>query len=208
MPNNPIKELMGLSAWAKVEIKKAKKLQNEGNVLITHWGMSGPAILKLSAWGARYLAEQNYQFDLQVSWIEEKEEALRSKIADFRAKKGASLLQNHHFTDLPKRLWLFLLEKAQINMQKKWADLNKSEINKLCEVLLSDSYEVSGKTTYKEEFVTCGGIALNEINPQTMASKKHPNLYFTGEVLDIDGITGGFNFQAAWTTAWIASKLA
>lgn len=207
MPTSPIRELMGLSAWARVEIKEAKKLQNEGNLLITHWGMSGPAILKLSAWGARYFAEKNYQFELKLSWIDSKQEILKEKIADFRAKKGASLPQNHHFTDLPKRLWVFLLEKAQINLQKKWADWNKNEINRLVEVLLNDSYKVLGKTTYKEEFVTCGGIVLDEINPQTMASKKYPDLYFTGEVLDIDGITGGFNFQAAWTTAWIASKL-
>ncbi|MFN3315226.1 MAG: aminoacetone oxidase family FAD-binding enzyme, partial [Raineya sp.] len=189
------------------QINTHKNLQTEGNILITHWGMSGPAILKLSAWGARYLAEQNYQFDLQINWLKESEESLKQKIADFRKQKGGSLPQNHHFTNLPKRLWHFLLEKAEINLQKKWADLNKNDINQLCEVLLRDTYKVSGKTTYKEEFVTCGGIALDEINPLTMASKKYPNLYFTGEILDIDGVTGGFNFQAAWTTAWIAAKL-
>ena len=207
IPNDPIKELMGLSSQVKLQVKESKKLQNEGALLITHWGMSGPAVLKLSAWGARHLAEQDYQFDLQVNWLKDSEDNLKEKIADFRKQKGAALPQNHHFTDLPKRLWYFILEKAGINPLKKWADLNKNDINQLCEVLLRDIYKVSGKTTYKEEFVTCGGIALEEIAPQTMASKKYPDLYFTGEVLDIDGITGGFNFQAAWTTAWIAAKL-
>lgn len=207
MPQNPIRELMGLSTRAEVAIKGAKQLRNEGDLLITHWGMSGPAILKLSAWGARYLAEQNYRFELLVNWIGNDEENLKEMIANFRKEKGATLPRNHHFTELPKRLWVFLLEKAGINPQKKWADLNKSEMNKLAEILLRDTYQVAGKTTYKEEFVTCGGISLEEVSPQTMASKKYPNLYFTGEVLDIDGITGGFNFQAAWTTAWIAAKL-
>jgi predicted Rossmann fold flavoprotein len=207
MPQNPIRALMGLSAWANVAVKTNKKLQNEGNLLITHWGMSGPAILKLSAWGARDFAEQNYQFEIRVSWLKENEDELREKIKVYKQEKGAALPQNHHFTDLPKRLWGFLLEKTGINLQKKWADLNKNEITALCKVLLNDTYPVSGKTTYKEEFVTCGGIALDEINPQTMASKQYPDLYFTGEVLDIDGITGGFNFQAAWTTAWVAAQL-
>jgi predicted Rossmann fold flavoprotein len=206
MPKNPITELMGVSTQASVRIKNTK-LHEKGALLITHWGMSGPAILRLSAWGARELAEKKYQFDVEIAWIDAKEDALREQINTLKSQKGASLITNTNFTELPKRLWNFLLAKAGIAESQKWADAKKQEINALINVLLYDSYAVNGKTTFKEEFVTCGGISLSEINAQTMSSKSYPDLYFTGEVLDIDGVTGGFNFQAAWTTAWIASKL-
>jgi len=206
MPKNPITELMGVSTKASVRIRDSK-LHEKGALLITHWGMSGPVILRLSAWGARTLAEKKYQFEAEIAWIEIKEDVLREQIITLKNQKGASLIANTNFTELPKRLWNFLLAKAGIAENQKWADAKKQEINALVNVLLYDNYAVNGKTTFKEEFVTCGGVSLSEIDAQTMSSKRYPDLYFTGEVLDIDGITGGFNFQAAWTTAWIASQL-
>jgi len=206
MPKNPVTELMGISTEASVRIKDTK-LQEKGALLITHWGVSGPVVLRLSAWGARALAEKKYQFEAEIAWINAKEDVLREHINTLKNQKGASLILNTNFTELPKRLWTFLLAKAGISESQKWADLKKQELNALCKVLLQDNYAVSGKTTFKEEFVTCGGVSLSEVKAQTMASKRHPDIYFTGEVLDIDGITGGFNFQAAWTTAWIASQL-
>ncbi|KOY87046.1 flavoprotein [bacterium 336/3] len=206
MPKNPITELMGVSTKASVRIKDTK-LQEKGALLITHWGMSGPVILRLSAWGARILAEKKYQFEAEIAWIDSKEDALREQIMTLKNQRGASLIANTNFTELPKRLWNFLLAKAGIQENQKWADVKKQEINALVNVLLYDNYVINGKTTFKEEFVTCGGINLLEMNAQTMSSKRYPDLYFTGEVLDIDGITGGFNFQSAWTTAWIASQL-
>ncbi|MDX1903449.1 MAG: NAD(P)/FAD-dependent oxidoreductase [Thermonemataceae bacterium] len=206
IPNNPIKNLQGISNEVIIKIKNSNLIET-GSMLITHWGFSGPAILRLSAWGAKQLAEKNYHFFVEINWWKKNDESLRNTIQELKTKKATTLIQNTNFTEMPKRLWSFLLEKAHINPQRKWADLTKEEMKNLQKILLEDVYEVKGKTTFKEEFVTCGGINLDEINPKTMASKRFPNLYFTGEVLDIDGITGGFNFQAAWTTAWIASEL-
>lgn len=208
MPKEPIKELMGLvveNATARIQ---GTKLAYTGPVLITHWGMSGPAILKLSAWGARLLYDRNYKFNVQMNWLSVKSEdevrdILNTEIQHIRMKKIA----NANPFGLPSRMWSFLLEKVQINSDTLWMDLSKKNINKLINVLLNDVYVVSGKTTFKSEFVTCGGLCLSDVDMKTMQSRICRDLYFAGEVLDIDGITGGFNFQAAWTTGYIAGKL-
>jgi predicted Rossmann fold flavoprotein len=207
MPQNPICELMGIvvsQASAKIE---GTKLVGQGPLLITHWGMSGPAVLLLSAWGARLLAEKNYQFAILVNWLDEKkEEDLRKDLLHTITANGAKKLSNWNPTPLTSRLWNHILERAEMNADQRWAEVGKKAINKLVNTLLNDRFEVLGKTTFKEEFVTAGGIALSEIDFQTMKSKKYPIISFAGEILDIDGITGGYNFQAAWTTGYIAGK--
>jgi len=208
MPEEPVKELMGLvveNATARIQ---GTKLQYTGPILITHWGMSGPAILKLSAWGARLLYDYNYKFNVQMNWLSVKSEnevhdMINAQMDRIRKKKIA----NANPFGLPNRMWLFLLEKVQINSDTPWMELSKKNRNKLVNVLLNDVYAVSGKTTFKEEFVTCGGISLLDVDMKSMQSRICSDLYFAGEVLDIDGITGGFNFQAAWTTGYIAGKL-
>ena len=207
MPKNPICELMGTvvpNATVKIE---GTKLSGQGPLLITHWGMSGPAVLLLSAWGARLLAEKNYHFHVLVNWLDQKkEETLRQELQLTIAAHSTKKLSNWNPTPLTNRLWNHLLERAEISPDLRWAEIGKKALNKLVNTLLNDRFEVQGKTTFKEEFVTAGGVALSEIDFQTMKSKKFPRLSFAGEVLDIDGITGGFNFQAAWTTGFIAGK--
>jgi predicted Rossmann fold flavoprotein len=207
MPKNPICELMGNvveNATVKVE---GTKLIGQGPLLITHWGMSGPAILMLSAWGARILNEKNYEFAILVNWLNEiKEDFLRSQIQLVMLEHGGKMVPNLNPFPITNRLWVFLLQKSDISLEMRWKDLGKKNINKLVNTLLNDRYEVSGKTTFKEEFVTAGGISLQEIDFKTMESRVIKGLFFAGEVLDIDGITGGFNFQAAWTTGFIAGK--
>ena len=207
IPNNEITKLMGVSVpRAKIKIANTK-LEIEGPLLITHWGLSGPAILKASAWGARTFNEMNYNFTVQVNWLpSNKEEGLRSLFIEYKENNAAKNMGGNTPIEIPKRLWEFLLHKTSVNETNRWADLNKKQLNALVNTLLNDTYEVKGKTTFKEEFVTCGGISLKEIDFSTMQSKLVPNLYFAGEVLDIDGVTGGFNFQNAWTTGWIAAK--
>ena len=208
MPNEPIKELMGAVAEnAKVRIQGTKLVAN-GPLLITHWGMSGPAILKLSAFGARLLAERNYDFKIQVNWInasteEEYRPIFLSNLAENRKMK----IGNLKVEGIPKRLWAFFLYKLEISADIVCLDLSKKKINRIINTLLNDEYSVKGKTTFKEEFVTCGGVSLGEINPFTMQSMVVPNLYFAGEVMDVDGVTGGFNFQNAWTSGFVAGKL-
>jgi predicted Rossmann fold flavoprotein len=207
MPKEPIKALMGLVVEkARVRIE-GQKLLGVGPLLITHWGMSGPAILQLSAWGARVLAEKEYVFSILVNWLDEtKEEVLRQEFIHIQKIHGAKMIQNHNPFPIPNRLWFYLLEKNEIKLEARWHDLVGKNANKLINTLINDRYEVQGKTTFKEEFVTAGGIDLAEIDVNTMESKLSPGLFFAGEVMDIDGITGGFNFQAAWTTGYIAGK--
>ena len=177
-------------------------------MLITHWGMSGPAILKLSAFGARILSEKNYDFNVQVNWVNElNNELVLTELKKIVATHTQKFLSNFRPYLLPERLWYYLLQKSNLPKDKRWGELGKKGINKLVNILTNDVYAVKGKTTFKEEFVTCGGVSLDQIDFETMQSKVCPNLYFTGEVLDIDGITGGYNFQAAWTTGFIAGKL-
>ena len=207
MPQNPICELMGIvvsQASAKIE---GTKLVGQGPLLITHWGMSGPAILLLSAWGARILAQNNYHFFVLINWLDTcKDEELRALLNSTAAAHAAKKISNWNPTTLSNRLWLHLLERSDIHPDLRWSELGKKALNRLVNTLLNDRYEIKGKTTFKEEFVTAGGVALSEINFQTMQAKKIPNLSFAGELLDIDGITGGYNFQAAWTTGFIAGK--
>jgi len=208
MPNNPVRELMGCVVEKTIVKVEGTKLIGDGPLLVTHWGMSGPAVLKLSAWGARILADKNYQFAILVNWLNNPgEEDVRAQIKKAIADAGNKKLNNFNPFPITNRIWNFLCEKTGFSEETKWTDLSKKSINRLFTVLTQDRYEVSGKTTFKEEFVTCGGVALSEVNFKTMATKKYPNLYFAGEVLDLDGITGGFNFQAAWTTGYIAGKL-
>ena len=207
MPQDPIRELMGNvveNATVKVE---GTKLIGKGPLLVTHWGMSGPAILQLSAWGARILAYKAYQFSVLVNWLDdEKDEGLRVHLSKIIEEHGGKMIGNLNPFPMTSRLWNFLLTKSEINPEMRWNDLGKNVTNKLVNTLINDRYVVSGKTTFKEEFVTAGGISLQDVNFKTMESKIVPGMFFAGEVLDIDGITGGFNFQAAWTTGFVAGK--
>jgi len=204
MPNNPITKLMGLSVPNVITSIKGSKLRQTGPLLITHWGMSGPAILKLSAWGAQDLAKQNYNFSVQVNWLAMNEEELRSQFINMNSSRKQ--MYKHNPLEIPKRLWHFMLNKLEIAEDQIWNELAKKNKNRLINMLLNDEFEVKGKTTFKEEFVSCGGIDLSEINMQTMESKRHKAIYFAGELLNIDGVTGGFNFQSAWTTGYLAGK--
>lgn len=206
LPKNDILELQGLVSNVEIKILGSKFVE-QGPLLVTHWGMSGPAILKLSSWGARFLNEKNYEFDFSVNWLpNHNNESVIELINQFKQDFGSKKVINQFDVDIPKKLKFFLLKRAGINNDLKWADISKQHINKLSELLIRDIYHSKGKTTFKQEFVSCGGIKLNEINFKTMESKLTPNLYFAGEVLDIDALTGGFNFQAAWTGAWIISE--
>lgn len=207
IPNNPVTELMGVSVpHAKVKIA-GTKLETEGPLLITHWGLSGPAILKASAWGARQLSEMNYQFSALVNWLpKHTDEKLRIEFNNQREENASKTIIGNGPFELPKRLWEFLCHKANIHETMRWADLPKKNANVLVNHLLNDEYKVQGKTTFKEEFVTCGGVSLKEIDLSKMESKLIPGLFFAGEVIDVDGITGGFNFQNAWSTAWVVSQ--
>lgn len=207
IPHPPLRELMGLSVpQGEVRIPAIKRVER-GPILITHWGLSGPAILKISAWEARELSRRKYHFPLQVNWLglsssEEVRKALFKIREDFSGRK----ISTSPLFSLSKRLWLYFLHRCQISPEQKWAEISNRNLNRLMDTLLRDPYEVSGKTTFKEEFVTCGGVVRKEVDFKTMESKVVPGLYFAGEVLDIDGITGGFNFQAAWSTGWLAGE--
>lgn len=208
MPSEPIKALMGIVVEPAMANIQSTKLKSDGPLLITHWGMSGPAILKLSAFGARVLSESQYNFKTQVNWSNEPNfEIVMAAMEQIVKEHPQKMVSNIKPFGLSERLWHFLLEKTEIPLSKKWSELGKKGLNKLVNVLVNDIYEVSGKTTFKEEFVTCGGVSLEQIDVHTMQSKVCPGLYFAGEVMDIDGITGGYNFQAAWTTGFIAGKL-
>jgi len=208
MPEESVTELMGVVVEKVLVDIQGTKLQSDGPLLITHWGMSGPAILKLSAFGARTLSELGYQFKVQVNWANERNaQAVAGHLRDLAEAHPQKAAANLRPYELPKRLWHFLLEKAVLPADKKWGELGKKGINKLTHLLTNDVYAVRGKTTFKEEFVTCGGISLQDIDFKSMQSRTCPNLYFAGEVLDIDGITGGYNFQSAWTTGYIAGRL-
>ncbi len=208
MPKEPVRDLMGIVVENVLTTIQGTKLKGDGPLLITHWGMSGPAILKLSAFGARILSEKSYDFKVQVNWANTiNQNEVTEKIQEIIQGNPKKILSNFRPYLLPERLWLFLLDKCGLSHQKRWSELGKKGMNQLVNILTNDIYQVNGKTTFKEEFVTCGGVSLESIDFQTMQSRVVPNLYFTGEVMDIDGITGGYNFQAAWTTAYIAGML-
>ena len=208
MPSESITELMGIVVENAIVRIQGTKLRGDGPLLVTHWGMSGPAVLKLSSFGARILSEMNYQCVAQVNWVNEVNvDRVSDRLTQLSKENPNKQLANARLLEIPIRLWLFLLEKCEIPKDITWSQVGKKPFNKLVNILTNDEYTVSGKTTFKEEFVTCGGVSLESINMKTMESRAIPNLYFTGEVIDIDGITGGYNFQAAWTTAFIAGKL-
>lgn len=201
-----INDLPGLATKASVKVVRSN-LRSEGPLLITHWGMSGPAILKLSAWGARELHNFDYKFSIRVNWLPGySQEDLMEDLAGLKSLHRKQQVSTYPQFTLPKRLWKNLVKASGIPDSLTWADLNKNQIKELSLQLSAGIFEVNGKSTFKEEFVTAGGINLKEVNFKTFESKIHENLYFAGEVLNIDAITGGFNFQNAWTGGYIAAK--
>ncbi|MEO6839030.1 MAG: NAD(P)/FAD-dependent oxidoreductase [Ginsengibacter sp.] len=207
VPKNPISELMGISVEnIRVSINGTKLFQN-GPILITHWGFSGPAVLKLSAFAAKELSRLNYDFSISINWLGDyHENSLLEKLRFIRDELGSKKIINKNPFNLPQRLWEYHLKQCGIDPGIRWADLPAKNQNQLAKQLCAQQFHVKGKTTFKEEFVTAGGIKLNEIDANTMQSKIVPNLFFAGEILDVDGITGGFNFQHAWTSGWIAAR--
>jgi predicted Rossmann fold flavoprotein len=207
IPKHPIVELMGISIKeAQVKIN-GTKLKESGPVLITHWGLSGPAILRLSAWGARALQRSKWDFTVQINWLPAfNEETMKEEILSQRKLLASQKAIHKNPYGLPSRLWEFICRQSGIDENVRWAEMPAKEQNKLIKNLCAYELEVKGKTTYKEEFVTAGGILLSEVDVNTMMSRIVPGLYFAGEILNVDGITGGFNFQHAWTTGFIAAR--
>jgi predicted Rossmann fold flavoprotein len=202
-----LRELAGVSL-ENVEASVADaKLRERGALLLTHWGLSGPAILRLSAWGARELHDKNYHFPLLINWLPHlNAEKLATAFQTCRQTQPAKFVVNTPMAKLPARLWEHLVIASGLARETRWAALSGGAQHKLIQQLLRSEFPVTGKSLNKDEFVTCGGVKLNEVSFKTMESKLCPGLFFAGEVLDIDGITGGFNFQAAWTTGWLAGR--
>jgi predicted Rossmann fold flavoprotein len=201
-----IKELPGVAAQVTVKVKDTK-LTSTGPLLITHWGMSGPAILKLSAWGARILHDKNYQFTIFVNWLNDEDTSdVEKKLKELKQEHAKKSVSKKSPFELTNRLWESLVLASGIEVETKWADLSKIQLQNLANQLTNATFQVNGKSTFKEEFVTAGGIDLKEINFKTMESKLHENLYFAGEIVNIDAITGGFNFQNAWTSGFIVAN--
>jgi predicted Rossmann fold flavoprotein len=191
----------------KLLVEGQKPLEQEGPLLITHWGVSGPAVLKLSAWGARLLHDVRYQATIQVNWLPGlKTEELRDLLLKTKGEWVRKAIAKHCSVSLPQRLWQRLVESVGIDSELRWADLSKKALNLLLLELTQGQFKIQGKGVFKDEFVTCGGIPLTEVNFKTMESRCCAGLYFAGEILDVDGVTGGFNFQNAWTTGWIAGQ--
>lgn len=207
LPGDPITDLMGISVERATLKIAGTRLMETGPLLITHWGMSGPAVLRLSAWGARMLKECNYAFTAVVNWAPDyNDNTLRDAFQKWRFSLAGQKMSNRNPLLLPARLWEYLLKRSGISGDTRWADLLATAQNKLIRNVCTCEYPVRGKTTFKEEFVTAGGVRLDQVDFNTMQSRKCNGLFFCGEVLDADGITGGFNFQQAWTTGWIAAK--
>ena len=197
-----LRNLMGTVVDATAMIPSTK-MRASGPLLITHWGMSGPCILRLSSYAARLLSEHQYQMPLSVNWTSLKENEVQEELLAFCRQHAQKQLTTMRPFDLPQRLWSYLTEKALAGRaHAPWGSLNQKELNRLTNMLINDTYQIAGRAPFKDEFVTCGGIDLSAVSPSTLESREHPHLYFAGEVLDIDGVTGGFNFQAAWTTAY------
>ena len=204
MADEALHALMGTVVENVVTMIPGTKLRAEGPLLVTHWGLSGPAILKLSSYGARLLAEQRYQAPLAVNWTKRRDTEVLAMLDEMIIRNPQKQLKTVAPCGLPLRLWAYLVEKCLGERSNgRWGSLNRKELNRLANLLSGgDNYQISGRAAFKDEFVTCGGIALSAIHPATLESRHVPHLFFAGEVLDIDGITGGFNFQAAWTTAY------
>lgn len=207
LPGSPVRELMGTVVENASASLVGTKFKASGPLLITHWGMSGPAILKLSSYAARYLAENEYSATLSVNWFGDAgEQDVRDRITALSKDSPQKQILNTHPSELPSRLWTYLATKCGIREDARWAELGSKGINRLVNTLINDEYQIRGKSRFKEEFVTCGGVALSNINLNTLESKNHPGLYFAGEVLDVDAITGGFNLQAAWSMGYTVAR--
>lgn len=203
VPDPSLRSLMGLVTEASVGLA-GTSFKADGPLLITDWGLSGPATLKLSAHAARYLAEYQYKGTVVINWLTANENAVREQLREMAAKNPQKLLSSVH--PVQQRLWEHLLERAGLRKDMRWAELGSKGLNRLTATLTADSYPLSGKSKFREEFVTAGGVALSNVNLSTLESKRHPGLYFAGEVLDIDAITGGFNLQAAWSTGYVCAQ--
>jgi predicted Rossmann fold flavoprotein len=205
-----LRELAGISiSSVNLRLSNSGKtpLQQTGPLLITHWGVSGPAVLKLSAWGARILNENRYQYKLLINWLPDlSQEEVRQKLLSVKTEWGQKAIALHRGVDLPHRLWQYIINRANITTEDRWATIANKSLNQLVLEISQGEYLITGKGAFKEEFVTCGGVNLKEVNFKTMESKIVPGLHFAGEILDIDGVTGGFNFQSAWTTAYLAGQ--
>lgn len=207
IPDKRLRELMGVVVEGAHVQLAGTRFSASGPLLVTHWGMSGPAILRLSSYAARHLAEQKYRATLLVNWMGEcNEEEARTQVRQLQDEGGQRLVANYYPTHLTARLWHYLMGRAGIDDQTRWAAIGKKQLNRLIATLTADQYSVEGQSRCKEEFVTCGGVALSNLNPNTLECKQLPNLFFAGEVLDIDAITGGFNLQAAWSTGYVCAK--
>lgn len=202
-----LQDLAGISVKKTSVAIENTSFQHTGPVLITHWGLSAPAVLKTSAWAARYLHNQQYRFTIHVNWLHpHNEQEIREQLNTLRMRNARKIVRKQDAFPLPNRLWERILALNNISPKHRWAELSNRQNHSLAQYLTGAAYEIEGKTTYKDEFVTGGGIPLQEVNMGTMESKKRSNIYFAGEVLNIDGITGGYNFQSAWTTGWIAAR--
>lgn len=208
-PDHPLKSLMGISVPEAEVSLSGTKFSNKGPLLITHWGFSGPAVIVLSAIAARYLQQVNYTLEIRICWQHGlTEQSVNETFQQKINHQGTTKVIKNPLFQLPERLWIHLCEAAEIPLERKWAEINRKEKNKLLENLIRCTVNIRGKTTYKDEFVTCGGILLEEVDLLSFESKKYPGLHFTGELLDVDGITGGYNFQHAWTSGYLAGKAA
>lgn len=200
------KDLMGIAVPSAEVTIASTKFRERGPVLITHWGLSGPAVIRLSAWAATWLHAQNYVFDARVNWTAGTDLQCREELTNARTTRRLQKIHGHPMFAIPARLWVRLCELSEIDPGRTWGDVSNKEVNRLAEHLVNTVVHIKGKTTFKEEFVTCGGVELSEVDAGTFQSKIVPGLYFAGEVLNIDGETGGFNFQSAWTTAYLAAR--
>lgn len=210
IPDNDLRDLMGTVVEHATALLPGTKLRAEGPLLVTHWGMSGPAILRLSSYAARLLAEHDYRMPLSINWLSMNDTEISALLTTLAHQNPQKSLVNVHPQQLPRRLWEYILQKtfasSAASLQKRWCDLSDKEMRRLVNTLANDNYRIDGRGQFKEEFVTCGGVALGSVNSNTLESRHRPGLFFAGEVLDIDGVTGGFNFQAAWTTAYTVAQ--
>ena len=202
---NPLSDLMGLSVEASLGIP-GSKFRSNGTLLITDWGLSGPAALKLSSYAARHLASLNYNSPLQIRWLPFAESKIHALLEGIRSANPRKLAKSCHPDGISSRLWDYLLSRSGIATERCWAELGRKGLNRLTQVLVCDTYHIHGKTRFRDEFVTCGGVSLSSVDLKTLESKQRPGLYFAGEILDVDAVTGGFNLQAAWSTAHLAAK--
>jgi hypothetical protein len=208
VPDSDLKDLQGLSVEKGVVSIPGSKWREEGPVLITHWGFSAPAVIKVSAWAAIDLHSRNYRFPIHINWTGQSEDVVRSDLQEMRKNHPTKQVSSNPLFDIPKRLWERLCQKAEIAETLKYADFPAKTMNRFIEILVRCPYQVDGKTTFKEEFVTAGGVDLSEVDLSTFESRKHPGLFFAGEVLNVDGVTGGYNFQHAWTSRYLAGTSA